>query len=191
MLVKLGEIHEISLKAVDVNERPIVGDTVVATIKDKSNNKFFNGLFWVDDQCELLIPHKGDGNYSLNFVPETLSLFEINIKSKLCIAYKNYVIQSFAGDESINGGATVTPIVKITSKTFLNQDGTNTTIVDSNNNPMLGVKITCYDSATKKAVAVAQSDINGDWEMIIKKGTYFFTFESDGYIAVSFERTVS
>ena len=82
------------------------------------------------------------------------------------------------------------PIVKITNKVFKNQDGTDTTILDSNKNPLPGVKITCYDMKTKDVVAVTQSDSNGAWEMYVKHGSYFFTFEKDGYISVSFERTV-
>lgn len=191
MLVRIGDVHEISLRAIDINDRPIIDDTVVATIKDKTENKFFNGLFWSDEECELVIPHIGDGNYSLKFIPETLSLFEVNVNATSSAAYKSYIIQSFHGEKDIETGDIITPIVKITSKTFLNQDSTNSVILNSNNTPILGAKITCYDSSTKKAVAVAQSDMNGDWEMLIKKGTYFFTFESEGYVTVSFERTVS
>ena len=193
MLVKVGEKYNISLKVVDVNDYPVFDDIVVATIEDKSNNKFFNGLFWVDGECGLMIPHVGDGVYSINFIPEQVSVYEISIKSKTYAISKQETIQSAndtGEDEEIDPDMSYNPIVKLTNKTFKNQDGTDTTILDINKKPILGVKITCYDATTKEVVAVAQSDVNGEWEMILKHGTYFFTFEKDGYITVAFERTV-
>lgn len=192
MLVKVGEKHNIFLKVVDADEFPVFDDIVVATIEDKSNNKFFNGLFWVDGECGLMIPHVGDGVYSIYFIPEQASVYEIKIQSRAYSISRHETIQGVTNleEEDIDNDMSYTPITKITSSNFKNQDGTDTRIVDINNNPVSGVKVTCYDANTKEVVAVSQSDINGDWEMIIKHGTYFFTFEKDGFITVSFERTV-
>lgn len=193
MLVKVGEKYNISLKVIDANEYPVFDDIVVATIEDKSNKKFFNGLFWVDGECGLMIPHVGDGVYSIYFIPEQVSVYEIKIQSRTYSISKHETIQSVTdleGDD-VDNDMSYSPITKITSRNFKNQDGTDTTIVDINNKPVAGVKITCYDAKTKEVVAVSQSDTKGDWEMIIKHGVYFFTFEKDGYITVSFERTVS
>lgn len=190
MLIKVGEPYSIALKVTDANNYPVFDDTVVATIQDKSNNKFFNGLFWVDGQCELIIPHKDNGTYSMDFLPEQVSFFEINLKSKSYKIANREIIQSTDVIEEVDPDMSVIPITKINNKTFKNQDGTDTTIVDVNKNPLTGVKVTCYDAKTKLVVAVAQSDPTGAWEMILKHGTYFFTFEKDGYVGVSFERTV-
>ena len=191
MLVKVGEVKSFALKVVDANNYPVFDDTVVATIKDKSNDKFFNGLFWVDKQCELIVPHKGDGIYSFDFIPEQVSFFEVDLKSKSHRIASKEIIESIENiDEDIDSGMSYNPIVKITNKVFKNQDGTDTTILDSNKNPLPGVKITCYDMKTKDVVAVTQSNSKGEWEMYVKHGSYFFTFEKDGYISVSFERTV-
>lgn len=193
MLVKVGDTQNISLRVVDINNYPVFDDTVVATIKDKIKEKFFNGLFWVESQCELIIPHKENGIYAIDFIPEEVSIYEIEIKSKtysLSSKITMQVTDDLTADDNIDEDMSYNPIIKLTNKLLKNQDGTDTTILDANNNPMVGVTITCYDSKTKDVVAVAQSDTNGAWQMILKHGTYFFTFEKDGYITVAFERTV-
>lgn len=191
MLIQIGTTYNIALKVVDVNDYPVFDDTVVATIEDKSNNKFFNGLFWVDEQCELMVPHKGDGVYSIDFVPEQITVYEIGIKSKTYKLFNKEILQSVDNIvNDIDPEMSYNPIVKLTNEVFKNQDGTDTTILDIEKKPILGVKITCYDAKTKEVVAVTQSDVNGHWEMLVKHGTYFFTFEKDGYITVAFERTV-
>ena len=193
MLIRVGDKKNISLKVIDANNYPVFDDTVVATIQNKSNEKFFNGLFWVEDECELMIPHKEGGLYSIDFIPEEVSLYEINIKSKSYGISSKITLQStdsISGNRGVDEDMMVNPIIKLTNKTLKNQDGTDTTILDANKNPLVGVKITCYDSKTKDVVAVTQSDNSGAWEMILKHGTYFFTFEKDGFITVAFERTV-
>ena len=131
------------------------------------------------------------GIYSFDFIPEQVSFFEIDLKSNSHSIASKEIIESIEDiDEDIDSEMSYNPIVKITNKVFKNQDGTDTTILDSNRNPLPGVRIACYDMKTKDVVAVTQSDPNGEWEMYVRHGSYFFTFEKDGYISVSFERTV-
>lgn len=195
MIVQLGSTYDVELKVLDRNGFPVIDDIVTATIINRNNNKYFNGLFWVNSECELTLPHKEDGNYSITILFDIECSYSIDIKSneyKISSKKEIQVIEQRGMDskEEIDEGMGILPRVELSHSTLRNQDGSDTTIVDVRDNPLPGVIITCYDSKTKEVVAVSQSDINGHWGMFVKHGVYFFTFESDGYITTSFERTV-
>ena len=185
MYIGVGETYKVALDVLDEFNAPIVSDVVVATIKDRNSGLNYNGLFWQETGCEIMVPHIGNGRYGFDFKVEEQSVFDINIFSKKFPIAKSFVIESFEKVEVKEN-----TYVKITSKNFRYQDGSDTIILSENGNPLAGVKISCYNPDNKEVIAVTQSDSFGEWSMIIPKGKSFFIFEKDGYATVSFERTV-
>lgn len=184
MVIKLGTPHIISIVVTDIENNPVCNDTVSLIIKDCVQDKFFNGIVWIDTECELSVPHTENGIYSYSFIPESCSVFELTISSRAYSKTKKEMVE-VTDSENIN-----TRPVKIEWKTFRNQDGTDTKLVGTDDKPLMGVRISCYDKSTREIVGVAQTDISGEWEMIIRPGIYVFMFEKEGYMSYSFERTV-
>lgn len=187
MLNELGTSYELKLVVKDSFGHIVTDDIVKAVIQDISSQKYFNGLFWIEQEAEIIIPHKVNGEYAMMFKPDYASSFKLTISSQQHNLSESQVVQFYAGDIIPDG---VTP-VKIDQSNFKNQDGTDTTILDINGKPLVGVKISCYNKDTKEVVAVSQSNDFGEWAMIIPEGYYFFVFEKDGYLSISFERTVT
>lgn len=187
MLGELGTSYELKLTVKDTHDNLITDDIVKAVIQDISSQKYFNGLFWIDQEAEIIIPHKNNGEYAMIFKPDYASTFKLVISSEQYDLVETQIIQFYSGGIIPDG---VTP-VKLDQDNFKNQDGTDTTILDVNGKPLVGVKISCYNKETKEVVAVSQSNDFGEWAMIIPEGYYFFVFEKDGYLSVSFERTVT
>lgn len=55
-------------------------DVVSATIKDLKNNKYFNGIFWVEDEVSIYV-NEFNGVFNLKFAPDRESEFLICLKS--------------------------------------------------------------------------------------------------------------
>jgi len=182
MFVDVGQEYQVQATITDSTGGLVGDDTVIVSIYDTRRKIYFNGIIWTEDECEITMPHIGSGVYSFVFVPETESIFSLTIRAT------NNIYSQIIGIESMkeNGGIPI----KIDSSLFLNQDGTNSILLDINSNPIIGVKISCYNKDTKEIIGVSQSNQTGEWSMMIPQGTYFFTFEKDGFISVSFERTV-
>lgn len=181
MLIQMGSPFNISITVID-SGMPVTDDIVTGSIKDISSGKFFNGLFWSDEECTIIVPHKEDGIYELAFTPDKVSSFEINIRSEKYPVSRAEVIHSY--EEGCEDA-----LININNATFLNQDGTDSITTDASGTPLRGVSISCYD-LNGEIIAVTQSNDLGEWSMLVRRGTYFFTFEKEGFISVSFERTV-
>lgn len=97
-MVKINTPYEISLLVKDSMQQRVLNDTPVATIFDKNNSKYFNGLFWVDDKIELSMMHVVNGVYTVKFVPETISEFEVCCKSNNYDAIKTETIRSYTDE---------------------------------------------------------------------------------------------
>lgn len=180
--VLLGEPYTISLEVKDSNDRIVCDSIATIKIYDELKKKYFNGIFWVNDSVDIMVYHSYDGIYSYEFVPEEVGMYMLTLTNK---AYSRSIqeeirVAALSEDEVIN----------ISSDKFFNQDGTDTKITDVSGSPMAGVKISAYNKETKMLEAVTQSDLDGNWSLILKPSTYIFMFEKDGYISVSFERTV-
>ena len=52
------------------------------------------------------------------------------------------------------------------------------TILDSNNSPMIGAKVTVTDPVSKKVIGAAVSDFSGSYSLYIPNGTYDVTILS-------------
>lgn len=184
---ELGKPYTLCLHVTDTTGMPVTDDIVRVKIQDISTNKYFNGMFWIEQESELIVPHDNNGTYKVTFNPDFCSAFKLNIYSEKHNAADTQLLQVYSGGIIPDG---VTP-VKIGSSNFKSQDGTDTTILDIHEKPLVGVKISCFNKETKEIVAVSQTNDLGEWEMIIPEGYYFFMFEKEGYLSVSFERTVT
>lgn len=181
MFLKIGETASLAIEVKNDN-LPVVDDIILAKIKNIKNNNFFNGLFWVSEECTIFVNHKENGIYELLFTPDEVSTYEATMYSK------NYPVAMSKTIYCFEEG-TEDSLVPIDSKTFKNQDGSDTKIVNQSGVPITGAKITCFN-LSGEVEAVTQSNDTGDWNMLIKRGRYFFSFEKDGFVSVSFERTV-
>lgn len=99
MFVKVNTTSTLSLMVTDINGDRVINDNPVAIIKDKINNKFFNGLFWIDSPCEVIMQHVSNGVYSVKFTPDVISVFDIELKSE------SYSISRYENIESYNEDA--------------------------------------------------------------------------------------
>lgn len=181
--VLLGEPYALTLEVRDSNGNIVCDSVATIKIYDQLNKKYFNGVFWVDDDVDIIVYHSHDGKYSYEFTPEAIGMYSLMLlnKSYSCsIQEEIRVTEDLSEDEVIN----------ISSDKFFNQDGTDTKITDISGKPMVGVKISAYKKETKSLEAVTQSDLDGNWSLFLRPSTYIFMFEKDGYITVSFERTV-
>lgn len=97
MLVELNSTYNISLEVKD-GGKPILDDTPFCTIKDLKTGKYYNGLFWADSKVELSMAHLINGVYTMKFVPDTLSKFEINCRSARYNISKTETIESHTDD---------------------------------------------------------------------------------------------
>lgn len=184
MFVKTGSVYQIKVSLTNKEDNTAISDAnIFISIRRKTDDKYFNGMFWSDDVSEIFVDHVSNGNYIYEFTPTSEDVYVINKRASNYPYAEGETIQVF---DVLEEGE----LIKITNKNLLGNDSTDTTILDINQKPMPGVKISCYNTETKSVEAVTQSDENGCWEMIIKRGTYFFMFEKDGYITTSFERSV-
>lgn len=100
MFIKVNSKHNVSLMVKDAGGNRITDDNPIAVIYDKDNNKYFNGLFWVDSKIELSMPHVINGVYTIVFSPDIASTFEISIKSEAYNLNKFEVVKSYS-DEAL------------------------------------------------------------------------------------------
>lgn len=180
--VEQGSTYDINIVITDDANKAVMDDVVLVTIYDTRNKLYFNGLLWTETECQISMQHVFNGVYTFSFTPDLESIFEVKVRSE------NY---PFGYVQTIRSMKELGSIpIRISNETFKNQDGTDSLIVDKQGKPLSGVKISCFDMLTKELVGISQTDSNGEWNMMIPAGKYFFTFEKDGYISVSFERSV-
>ncbi|MCX8074092.1 MAG: carboxypeptidase-like regulatory domain-containing protein [Clostridia bacterium] len=157
-------------------------DTPLITICDTKNNLYWNESKWVSNPTNIEMVSNGGDVYSYDFTPTHEAEYSIFMRST-DNAEIFYILSVSEEAEAIQ------PII-INNSVFKNQDGTDSTILDERNNPINGAKITCYNVLTKEVEARCVSNIKGEWSMAIKPGKYMFVFEKEGYMSVTFERSV-
>lgn len=177
-----GEICNLEINITDSNKNAVMDDVVFAVIYDTRNKIFFNGFMWTDIECQISMPHIENGKYSITFTPDTESIFNVKVKSENYPFGYTKIIRTMKE----LGAAPI----QLSNINFKNQDGTDSLLIDKQGRPIQGVKISCFDTETKDIVGISQTNAEGEWNMMIPAGKYFFTFEKDGYISVSFERSV-
>jgi hypothetical protein len=151
----------------------------VRLIKDKSE-LYWNGVQWVTTISAVSMNEIDGGVCVLDFVPDEEGEYSVFIIGATEVFY---IINATQTSDN-------TAPVLLNNYSFKYQDGTDSTIFDEKSVPLPGVQITCFDVNTKQVVAKTYSNNKGEWNMSIKPGRYFFMFEKDNYISVSFERSV-
>lgn len=83
MIVNAGQLINLNIEVTDINGILVFDDTPKATIKSLKNNKYFNGLFFSDEEIAIILPHLGGGLYGFDFMlDETDELEVIMISDK-------------------------------------------------------------------------------------------------------------
>ena len=125
-----------------------------------------------------------DGQFVFTFVPDQESVYNIEVAT----TSGQKMMYTLSASQTAESAA---PIL-VSSKTFKNNDGTDSIITDAIGRPLMGVRISFFDMKNNKTkVASTQSDSNGEWRTAVKPGKYYVMFEKEGYVAKGFERTVT
>lgn len=82
MIINVGQKINLNLDVFDKNGISVLNDTPKAKIKSKSNGKFFNGLFFSDEEIDFIIPHLGGGVYGFDFLSDSKDEFEVSLVSE-------------------------------------------------------------------------------------------------------------
>jgi hypothetical protein len=156
-------------------------ETVQVRISRDLDAMYWDGTSWTTSVTLLTMPLLESNVYTYTFLPDTESDYSITITS---------------GDNELfyilnvtTNGDDVSPVF-VDHETFRSTDGTDSTTKDEAGNPMANVSVSVFDSVTKEIVGKTMSNTAGEWNMMIKPGQYYFIFEKEGYMSVSFERTV-
>jgi hypothetical protein len=162
-----------------------VGQTANETVQVKISRDvdamYWNGTDWIDTETLLSMSLLSDTLYSYSFVPTIESEYSITVTSGDNEIF--YIVTASTSSDNIAP-------VYIDSKTFRAPDGTTSTLLDENGLALYDVQISVFNMSTKEIVGKAMSNSTGDWNILIKPGTYYFMFEKDGYMSISMERTV-
>jgi hypothetical protein len=120
-------------------------------------------------------------DYYSSFVPDQLCDYIIDIQDKdITISY----IVTATTD-----GGTINPVT-IGSYSLDALDGSDSIVLDRLGTPLNEVKVTIYDISNNNVAFTTFTNDRGEWQATVLPGTYFFSFEKDGYISMGFEKAV-
>lgn len=136
---------------------------------------------WCSEIYFISILPDENGKYKFSFTPDIESVYVVQITGSDQDA--SYVLDATENVDS------VTPVF-VGDSTILSPDGSNSTLTDTFGKAIAGVKIVIRDTVDKEIAAVTSTDNKGKWGVSLKPGVYHFFIEKDGYISVSFIRTV-
>lgn len=140
--------------------------------------------YWVPEKTQIKLLHVCDDLFFFYFLPTIESTYRVTIKEDS--GYELTYIIDVKDDVDSNAS----PVI-VNNKTLVSYDGTDTTVVNSSGTPIAGAKVKAFDVSTKKLECETQTNQLGEWSMCIKPGKYFFSFEKDNYVSISFERSVN
>ena len=155
---------------------------VSCEIISNDTGEYWTGLTWQAGEIAVPMTHVGNNKFSYTFVPQSTGEYLIRI---LCDGSQyQYMLNVVESAENI-------PPVIVTNQTLLSLDGSDSTVIAGNGFPLSGADVKVYDIATGEVAARTQTNSDGEWQLVLKPGVWQFLFEKDGYVSVSFERTVS
>lgn len=186
MLHILGNDYKVQLEVKDSLGNPVADTIVSLTIQDKISGQYFNGISFKAEECTIYASHVGDGIYEYNFTPQYCSQYRIIISSIDYSLSNTYELEVYESSDNTYDGEYV--VINSSDLSYLDNSDANVTNEDGT--PVYGVTVKCLDKTTQETVYVTKTDINGQWSMTLKEGTYVFLFELDGYVVISFEKTI-
>jgi hypothetical protein len=159
--------------------------TLRLVIRDDETGEYLTseGRFeeYVDSEMYLF----GEGVYIYTFIPDKAGSYTM-----MCFNETNGSSDAYAlevVDLSVMAGEG--PLVSANSSNIPSTDGTNSVIKDADGNPISGATISAYDN-DNNLVSRCVSIYDGTWQLYLLPGQYRFEFMKDGYLPVSFGRTV-
>ena len=159
-------------------------DNPVASVCKEAPHLFWSGTEWTATEIKIPMNLLIGGVFICQFTPDEAGEYVVNVNSQ------NGQEILYAINASVEADADSILPVAINNYNFKSQDGSDSTLVDESQIAVNTVSVTCFDTNTQLVVSKATSNIKGEWNMLIKPGKYFFVFAKDGYISVSFERSV-
>lgn len=82
LIINAGQTINLNLTVADSNGILIFDDVPKATIKSLSKNKYFNGLLFVDQPVEIMMPHMGSGVYGFDFMLDSTDELSVEMISE-------------------------------------------------------------------------------------------------------------
>lgn len=82
MIINAGQTINLNMSVVDSNGILVFDDVPKATIKSLSKNKYFNGLFFVEQPTEIMMPHMGSGVYGFDFMLDSTDELSVEMVSE-------------------------------------------------------------------------------------------------------------
>lgn len=155
------------------------------TIRSDATGEYLAAAGRTEDYAEVPMSLFGEGVYIYIFTPDvaeeyTITCFDETYNLSCAYALKAIDLTATSGENSL---------ISVNSSGLNSTDGTNSTIKDADGNPMSEAIISAYDSENS-LVARCMSIYDGTWQMYLRAGQYRFEFKKDGYLPVSFGRTV-
>lgn len=151
-----------------------------AKIYKESAKLYWSGTDWTATPATVQLQRIEGGVATYSILLDTKDSYCISINED----GKETLLIVTATDVADN----IAPIV-VSHATMKSTDGTNCVIVTETQSPLSGVKISAYNSL-KEIVAQTVSNQDGEWSIVLKPGQYTFSFEKDGYINITMQRTV-
>lgn len=159
-----------------------VDGALYCTIAREDTGEYWDGYKWSERTISLPLEKMGNSKYGYPFTPKELGSYCITI---VCGKQQYHFILNV-----VESAKNVPPVI-VTNNSLLSLDGSDSTVIADNGVPVDKAEVVVYDPATKEVVAKTSTNQAGEWQLMIEPGVWFFTFQKDGYISISFERTVS
>jgi len=157
-------------------------DNPIVSICKESSQTYWNNTQWLIPKTDLPMSELDGGVFIYEFTPDEEGEYVVLVNSQNGQEIVYIVNATTVADNILP--------VAINNYNFKSQDGSDSTLVDDYQIGINTVSINCFDVVTKQVVCKTMSNIKGEWNMLIKPGKYFFVFSKDGYVSVSFERSV-
>ena len=156
--------------------------SLYCTIAKEDTGEYWDGYKWNTNQISLPLSSMGSGKYGYTFTPKELGAHCITI---VCGKQQYHYILNV-----VETAENLAPVI-VTNSSLLSLDGSDSTVVADNGVPVDKAEVVVYDPSTKEVVARTSTNQAGEWQLMVEPGIWFFTFQKDGYVSISFERTVS
>lgn len=161
--------------------KKIDGD-LYCTIAKEDSGKYFTGYTWQTHPASLPLVSMGNGKYGYSFTPKELGAYCISI---VCGEVQYHYILNV-----VERAKNLAPVI-VTNSSLLSLDGSDSTVIADNGVPIDKAEVIVYDPESKEIIAKTETNSAGEWQMMLEPGIWQFLFQKDGYISISFERTVA
>lgn len=159
-----------------------VDGALYCNIANESTGEYWDGYKWNTNVISLPLSPISGGKYGYSFTPKEVGAYCITV---VCGDKQYHYILNV-----VETAKNIAPVI-VSNNSLLSLDGSDSTVIADNGVPVDKAEVIVYDPDTKEVVAKTSTNQAGEWQLLLEPGVWFFTFQRDGYVSISFERTVS